>query len=185
MNAPCEKPRGSAAALFSLHLANQLPTVTTGRLILRAPRVTDFEAYAGIACLMRGKPLGGPMTREDAWLEFAQMTSPSLFQGHGLWTIGHRGEIAGFVVLGFEPGDAEPELGFVLTKAAEGQGIAFEAAQAALSHAFETLGWSTLVSYIDPVNTRSAALAAHLGALPDGTLNGAQVWRYTRERIAA
>ncbi|WP_299048268.1 GNAT family N-acetyltransferase [uncultured Tateyamaria sp.] len=185
MTFPCETPRTGAASLFAVALQGHLPILATDRLILRAPRVTDFDTYAGIACTDRGKHLGGPMTREDAWLDFSQMTSTWLLHGHGLWTIGHAGDIAGFVVLGFEPGDAEPELGYLLTTQSEGKGLAFEAAQAALSHAWDTLGWSTLVSYIDPANTRSIKLAQKLGALPDGEITDhtgtALVYRYRRE----
>jgi RimJ/RimL family protein N-acetyltransferase len=184
MSFNCEIPPSGAAARFALHLAGQLPTLTTERLILRAPRVTDFDAYAEIACSDRGAYLGGPMSREDAWLDFAQMTSTWLLQGHGLWTIGHAGRIAGFVMLGFEPGDAEPELGFMLTARAEGCGLAFEAACAAKEHAFETLGWDTLFSYIDPANARAETLAARLGGKSDGTRDGARIWRYRRERAA-
>ena len=181
MTFACETPRDGAAARFALSLQNQLPTLRTERLLLRAPRVTDFETYAQIACSDRGTHLGGPMTREDAWADFAQMTSTWLLHGHGIWTIGHAGSIAGFVLLGFEPGDQEPELGFVLTADAEGQGLATEAATAARAHAFGTLGWSTLVSYIDPANTRSRATARRLGAIMDGMQDGAEVWRYHRE----
>ena len=185
MTFPCETPRSGAASLFAIALQGHLPTLATDRLLLRAPRVSDFDTYAQIACTSRGAHLGGPMRREDAWLDFSQMTSTWLLHGHGLWTIGHAGDIAGFVVLGFEPGDQEPELGFMLTKQAEGRGIAFEAASAALSHAFDTLGWATLVSYIDPANSRSIALATRLGAQPDGTIteDGATtlIYRYTRE----
>lgn len=178
MTFACETPRNGTAALFALGLQQKLPTLTTDRLILRSPRVTDFDAYAEIACGPRGQFFGGPMSREDAWTDFAQMTSTWLLHGHGLWTIGHAGIIAGFTLLGFEPGDQEPELGFMLTAEAEGHGLAREAAQAALTHAFDTLGWDTLVSYIDPANHRAAALARRLGAAPDGRLDGAEVWRY-------
>lgn len=180
----CETPREGAAARFALQLAKQLPTCATERLILRAPRVTDFDAFAEIACSSRGTHFGGPMSREDAWLDFAQATATWLLHGHGLWTIGHAGQTAGFVLLGFEPGDAEPELGFLLRESAEGQGLAFEAAQAARAHAFETLGWSTLVSYITPGNDRAAALAQRLGGYRDGHLDGSDVWRYRPEAQA-
>lgn len=182
MSYPCERPPEGAAAHFALQLSRQLPTLTTERLLLRAPRVTDFDVYAAIACSARGQHLGGPMDRETAWLDFAQMTSTWLLQGHGLWTIGHAGEVAGFVVLGFEPGDAEPELGFMLRAPHEGQGVACEAACAARSHAFNTLGWRTLVSYIAPENTSAAALARRLGAHRDGRLDGSDVWRHTASR---
>ena len=185
MSFACETPRNGAASLFAIALQGHLPTLATDRLILRAPRVTDFETYAQIACSDRGTHLGGPMSREDAWLDFSQMTSTWLLHGHGLWTIGHAGDIAGFVVLGFEPGDLEPELGFMLTQQGEGMGVAFEAAQAALAHAFDTLGWRTLVSYIAPDNARSIKLAQRLGGLPDGTLSEdgetTLIYRYVRE----
>jgi RimJ/RimL family protein N-acetyltransferase len=121
------------------------------------------------------------MSREDAWLDFAQMTSTWLLQGHGLWTIGHAGQIAGFVVLGFEPGDAEPELGFMLTATAEGRGLAFEAASAAKRHAFDTLGWSRVVSYIEPSNDRARTLALRLGGVRGGHLDGSDIWHYRAE----
>ncbi|MBY5934564.1 GNAT family N-acetyltransferase [Tateyamaria omphalii] len=185
MTFPCETPRSGAASLFAIALQGHLPTLATDRLIMRAPRVTDFDTYAQIACTDRGQHLGGPMSREDAWLDFSQMTSTWLLHGHGLWTIGHAGDIAGFVVLGYEPGDQEPELGFMLTERAEGMGIAQEAAQAALTHAFDTLGWSTLVSYIDPANARSIKLAQRLGGLPDGEIaqdgETTLIYRYVRE----
>lgn len=187
MTFACETPRQGAAALFAIALQVQLPTLATNRLILRAPRVTDFDTFFAIAGSDRGKHLGGPMSREDAWADFSQMTATWLLHGHGVWTIGCGGEIAGFVLLGFEPGDREPELGFLLTESAEGKGIAYEAASAALTHAFDTLGWTTLVSYIDPANARSIALARRLGGLPDGEITDdgetTLVYRYVREGV--
>lgn len=187
MTFACETPRSGVAATFALALQGQLPTLATDRFILRAPRVTDFDTFYAIAGSDRGALLGGPMSREDAWADFSQMTATWLLHGHGVWTIGSYGDIAGFVLLGFEPGDQEPELGFLLTETAEGKGIAYEAACAALDHAFSTLGWSTLVSYIDPANARSIALACRLGGLPDGEINAdgstTLVYRYVREGV--
>lgn len=178
MSFSCETPRNGHAAAFALQLQDQLPLLVTERLLLRAPKVEDFEAFARIACTERGQSFGGPMSREDAWADFTQMTATWLLHGHGVWTIGRAGEIAGFVLLGFEPGDREPELGFLLLPHAEGDGIAFEAATAAQDHAFNSLGWTTLVSYIDPENTRAQRLATRLGAVLDGRVDDAQVWRY-------
>lgn len=184
MTFACETPRPGIPAQFALALQGQLPTLATDRLILRSPRVTDFDIYAEIACSDRGQHIGGPMSREAAWFDFSQTVSTWLLHGHGLWTIGHGPDIAGFVLLGFEPGDQEPELGFMLRESAEGQGIAFEAAQAALDYAFTDLGWTTLVSYIAPENARSIALARRLGALPDGEIDEdgeiTLVYRYHR-----
>jgi RimJ/RimL family protein N-acetyltransferase len=183
----CETPPTGAAASFALALQGQLPTIPTERLILRSPRVADFDAWAEIACSERGAHLGGPMTREDAWADFASMTAGWLLRGHGLWTIGGADGVLGFVLLGFEPGDEEPELGFMLRAAAEGRRIAFEAATAARAHAFETLGWSSIVSYICPANARAIALAERLGAVRDGKItekNGETVLIFRHHRAA-
>jgi len=57
----------------------------------------------------------------------------------------------------------------MMTEAGEGKGYAFEAAQMARDFAYAELGRDTLVSYIDPNNTRSIALATRLGAQRDDT----------------
>lgn len=185
MSFACETPRNGSAASFALALQGQLPVLVTDRLILRSPRVNDFDAYAGIACAERGRFFGGPMTREAAWADFASMTGGWLLHGHGLWTIGGADGVSGFVLLGFEPGDTEPELGFMLCASAEGRGIAFEAASAARDHAFDTLGWDSVVSYIDAGNASAIALALRMGAVPDGEITGtdgtaARVFRHLR-----
>ncbi len=62
----------------------------------------------------------------------------------------------------------EPEIGWtVWNPAAEGKGIAFEAAQAARGYAYDVLGWPTAVSYVAPDNMRSRVLAERLGAAID------------------
>lgn len=173
---------GMSAAAAAIGAA--VPVLATQRLILRAPRLADFATYAAITCSERGVGLGGPMTPEEAWDDFARMTATWLLRGHGAWTVEEGGETLGFVLVGCEPGDAEPELGFLFTAAAEGRGIAAEAARAARAHAFGALGLQRLASYIDPANPRARALAARLGARREGMLDGAEVWRHTPEEAA-
>lgn len=166
---------------FAALLQGHLPTLATERLILCAPRVDDFEFFADIACGPRGRYLGGPMSREAAWDDFARMTATWLLHGHGVWTIANAGGVQGFVLIGFEPGDREPELGILLTELAEGRGIAAEAMRAARAHAFEEYGWTSVVSYVDPENTRAIALMHRLGAHPDADApDGAQAFRHQR-----
>jgi RimJ/RimL family protein N-acetyltransferase len=62
----------------------------------------------------------------------------------------------------------EKELGWTIwTGEAEGKGLAHEGMLRLRRHAYEDLGWTTAVSYIDPANARSIALAERLGCVRD------------------
>ena len=169
MTARHELPTPGPAADLAAGVLRQLPVIRTERLLLRAPKLSDFPACAEIACTERGRFVGGPMSREDAWDEFAKMAAGWLLHGHGGFAIedARSGEVYGFVVLGLEPGDQEVELGYALTAAGEGKGIASEAAIATRDWAARELGLTGLVSYIDPENARSVALATAINAVRD------------------
>lgn len=163
---PCEAPSTRTAMAQAATLGAALPRLTTERLTLRAPTLADFDAFAAIACGPRGVGMGGPMTRHQAWYDFASMIGCWLLRGHGLWSVEESasGTHLGFVVIGFEPGDEHHELGFMFSQAAEGTGVASEAARAARDYAQSTLNVPVLDSYIFPGNQRSIALAKRLGA---------------------
>ena len=189
MRMGCETASTGVAASIAAQLSEQVPVLRTDRLVLRAPRVGDFDCLADIACTERGRGIGGPMTRADAWREFVQLSSGWMLHGHGGWTLedAQTGDVLGFVLIGFEPGDLEPELGFLLDAKAEGQSIAYEAGRCVLDFATDVLKWKTLVSYIDPANARSIALAERLGADLDGEIveddEVTLVYRYTLAEV--
>lgn len=167
---PHERPPAPGpAADLAARMRALVPVLGTGRLTLRAPEIADFPMVAAIACGPRAKGIGGPMSREDAWGEFAQMTMTWLLRGHGYWSVTETssGRLLGFTGIGFEPGDREPELGYAFAEAAEGQGFATEAVARARDWGFSEAGLSTFVSYIFACNTRSIALAERLGAVRD------------------
>ncbi len=170
-----ENPTPGPALAHAARIASAVPVLETARLRLRAPALADFPAFAEIAMGPRSDGIGGPMAREVAWAEFMQMTATWILRGHGWWTVAARaeGRVLGFVGLGFEPGDREPELGYMATEAGEGKGFIFEACRAAMEHARGALGLSTLVSYVDHANTRSARLAERLGAARDAAAEAA------------
>lgn len=167
MTHPWEQaPTGPSADLTD-RLAALLPLIETERLVLRAPRIGDFEAYAGI--YMSPRWFGhGTEDREEAWLDFCQMVAGWLLRGTGVLSVERRtdGELLGFIPLNHEFGDPDLELGWMLTEAAEGQGCATEAARAVRDFAGRQ-GLRDLVSYIAPDNARSAAVAERLGARRD------------------
>lgn len=159
------------AAAIAAQMQALVPVLETERMILRAPRIEDFDAFAQMLAPPRGKFYGDTQTREDAWGEFMQLNATWLLRGYGAWALTHRetGDVLGFVQIGAEPGDWEPELGWVVSHSAEGHGFATEAAIAIRSYAFHTLKLPSLVSYVDEDNTRSRRLAERLGAARDAT----------------
>ncbi len=147
-----------------------IPTLTTERLTLRAPRMDDFDAHAAFRTSDRARPVGGPDTREGAYDHFAGIAGQWVLRGYGRWLVADRATDAPLGIVGLHHPDnwSEPELAWSLYAAGEGRGIAMEAALAARAHAYDTLGWTTLISYIAPTNTRSMALAKRMGCTSDG-----------------
>ncbi len=168
------------------------PVLTTERLVLRAPVLADFEAFAGYQASERSRFTGGPLTRELAWRAFGHLAGHWVLRGWGPFVVELDGEALGSVGPFFPEGWPEPEIAWTLWRApAEGRGHAFEAAQAARDFAYRRLGWTTAISMIDPDNARSVALARRMGCTPDGTFTHERfglchIWRHPApERVAA
>ena len=146
-----------------------IPELETERLILRGPKPSDWDADADFRTSERAQYVGGPYSRMTAWRGFAARWGHWAIRGYGMFTVTARGSDEALGVVGplFPDSWHEPELGWVLYKAAEGKGIAFEAAQAVRHYAYGTLGWRTAISYVDAANMRSRALAERLGCTID------------------
>jgi RimJ/RimL family protein N-acetyltransferase len=173
------------AADFAAGLRDRLPRIETARCILRAPVLEDASAWLAIMVPDAEGHLGGPHDAAGAFTEFAATVGLWLLRGHGLWTVTDRaGRVLGFVLVGFEPGDEAPELGWLFLPEARGRGIAAEAAAAARAHALGAAGLPELVSYIAPTNAASRRLAERLGARREGLIAdpqsgaAAEVWRH-------
>ena len=151
-----------------------IPTLSTARLVLRAPRLDDFEHWAAFFASDRSSMERGPLKRVDAWHVWAADVALWQLRGYGAFGVDERasgaylGEVGIYQPEGF-PG---PELGWFLVPSAEGRGYATEAAQAVMDWARETLGWTRLTSIIDPANARSIAVGLRLGGVIDPTLPG-------------
>ena len=178
-------PLPGPAADFAAALRGALPVLETPRTVLRAPRLEDAPDWCAILAADTEGHVGGPCDADDAFTEFAATVGLWLLRGHGLWTVtDHAGAVLGFVLIGFEPGDHEPELGYLFCDRARGLGLAAEAATAARAHALGPMGLPSLVSYIAPGNTPSRALARRLGARLEGVATWdpdpepAEIWRH-------
>jgi RimJ/RimL family protein N-acetyltransferase len=163
-----------------------IPVIETERLRLRAPKAADFDACAEFLASPRAQYVGGPLSRVQAWRSFGHLTGHWLLRGYSMFVMADKTSDAPLGMCGpWNPeGWPEPEIGWSLwSAAAEGKGFAREAAQAARSYAYETLGWQTAISLIDPANLRSQALAQRMGCSRDGsfsheTFGDSQIWRH-------
>jgi RimJ/RimL family protein N-acetyltransferase len=151
-----------------------IPTLTTPRLILRAPRLDDFEHWAVFFASPRSVHEGGPRDRLAAWRTWAADVALWQLKGYGPFGLDDRATGAYVGEVGIYHGDdfPEPELGWFIVPAAEGKGYAAEAARAIKDWAHRTFGWARLVSIIDPANDRSIATALRIGGTIDPALPG-------------
>ena len=146
-----------------------IPTLTTARLILRPPAFADFPDYAALMASPRSIHMGGPFDTFAAWGLFCHDTALWHLFGHGALMIDlvETGACVGQVGINHGPLFPEKELGWLLYAGQEGKGYAFEAAAALRDWAFTVGGLTTLVSYVDPANVRSIAVAERLGGVLD------------------
>lgn len=172
------------------------PQVETERLILRLPRIEDFDGYAELfGDEEAARYIGGRMPRAVAWRKFLQQPGAWMIQGFGMFSVVEKstglwlGQMGPWRPEGW-PGN---EIGYAFHPRAWGQGHATEAAVAAIDWAFDHLGWDDVIHCIDPANAPSQKLAARLGSrnLRPGRLpapfeaHPVDIWGQTREQWLA
>ena len=150
-----------------------IPVIETERLRLREWRAADFEPYAalyGDAQTMRH--IGGACERDLAWTHLTATIGHWALRGYGLWALEFKTDpgLIGWAGLWNPEGWPEPEIGWTLTPAARGKGLATEAALRARAWAYEDMGWTTAVSLIAMPNQASIAVAERLGARMERTM---------------
>ena len=152
----------------------QLPTLPTERLVLRAVTENDASALFAIFsddAVMRywSRP---PMTSiEDARALVTEIEahwrSRTLFQ----WGVTERmgGSLIGTcTIYGWNRTHARAELGYALRKDRWGRGLATEAVRAVLDFAFGPMGLHRVGADTDPRNEASARLLERLGFQREG-----------------
>lgn len=101
------------------------------------------------------------------------------FYEFGMWIIEdkHSGRILGRAGLDMVEGKETPQLGFVVRKDSQKQGIATEVCQAILKYAKDTLGLKHLEATCDERNAASVSLLKKLGFKQAGVALGTMTWR--------
>ena len=152
-----------------------IPTLSTERLTLRAPLRADFEHWAAFFETDRSVHEGGPLNRRDAWRFWSSGVALWVTDGYGPFSVDERetGAYLGEVGIYQPEGFPEAELGWFVVPAAEGRGIAAEAARAVMTWARDALGMDRLINIIEPANARSIALGQRLGGVIDPAAQGA------------
>ena len=155
------------------------PTLRSDVVTLRPHRIEDMEAFWTFFQSDRAAYVDGPSSRTQLWYGFASEVGSWTLVGQGGWAVETPdGRLAGQVAVTQPPHFPERELGWILFDGFEGRGLAFAGASLARDWAFANDPDAPLVSYIDPENTRSIALAERLGAVQD-----AQAARYDPQDV--
>ncbi len=158
-----------SASPFALPPAPATLEVTRDRVRLRPFEESDLEAmaaYRGDAEVCRFLPFE-PQTPDDIRGRIGHLFGGTTLEGERggvVLVIETDGAVIGDLVLfHLDPEAGSAEIGWVLSPAASGRGLATEAVRALIDTAFDVYGLRRLVAQIDADNVRSAALAERLG----------------------
>lgn len=140
----------------------------TGRLILDRWRADDWLLFRPIATdpeVLRYITGGVPWSDDDIQAFVERQTKLYCERGFCRWKLLEKssGELIGFCGAAFWRDWPEPEIGWWLARRCWGQGLASEAAEAALDDAFERVGLERLVSIAMPENRASTRIMEKLG----------------------
>ena len=154
------------------------PSVETERLLLRPWRpAEDLDALAAVnadTAVMRWVTPNRPLRRDETADFLDRAVRHWDEHGFGLWAVVPRDEadagcigFAGLAIPSFLP-EILPavEVGWRLSPAWWGRGLATEAARASVGFGFERLGLRSVVAIVDAGNERSLRVAAKLGMRP-------------------
>jgi RimJ/RimL family protein N-acetyltransferase len=152
----------------------EIPTLRTERLVLRAFRAGDLDAWAAMEADPEVRRYRGnnPRTLTEAWGAMETSLGQWALRGYGLFALEHAadGHFVGFAGV-LHPADwPEAELSYSLAQEYWGRGLAAEAARVARDWAFARPGFARLASFILPENVRSIRVAEKLGAVREGTV---------------
>lgn len=140
------------------------PVLHTERLLLRAPDGRDQDAYFEFAATDRARFIGGPMDDAAAKVAWGQEVAHWAMHGFGRFAVVPKDEDVAVGLIGPQHpmGWPEGEMNWFMFGTGEGKGYATEAGHVVRLWTYETLKWETMVSYMEPHNTRSIALAERL-----------------------
>ncbi len=144
-------------------------SVQTDRLLLRPYTPEDLHAWhARIFAdpeVMRYLPGGQPVPREQLDGAYERGVKHWETHGYGVWVVcdRHTGELIGHCGLRYLEEIAETEVLYALGRDHWGQGLATEAAAAALVFGFTRAGLERIIALAVPENIASRKVMEHVG----------------------
>lgn len=148
---------------------DSLPTLETGRLILRPFRIEDVREWFLLNQdpeITRYTGDGGVVSEQEMERRIREHVLGDYKKyGFGRWVVIHKEDncIIGFTGLKFLPDMDVVDLGYRFARKYWRQGIATEASHAALEFGFKELELQTIVGYIMPANIGSQKVLEKLG----------------------
>ena len=169
-----------------------IPTLSTARLTLRPLAEADAPALLellGTGDVLRYFPNPAPPDRARVDRIISHHLGMWAERGLGWWALElcSRPGLIGCAGLEYLPETGETEVAYLLGRDYWGQGLATEAARAALNYAFDTLGLQTIIGLVHPENLASSHVLEKLGLTFVDRSNyfGMELNRYRIARLAA
>jgi RimJ/RimL family protein N-acetyltransferase len=160
--------------------------IETERLILRPVRPGDIDDLLAMHEDPRVREFFGEYDRAKVtdWVVSGEAEWAERGTGKVVVLDRESGAFLGRTGLRYWPQFDETEVGWVLTAAARGRGIATEAARACVDWGFRDLDVPYLTAMIHPTNAGSIAVAERLGMAPlrEDVLHGEEIVVYAVSR---
>jgi RimJ/RimL family protein N-acetyltransferase len=142
-------------------------SLETPRLLLRPPRLEDFDSWAQFMDdEIASRFVGGRQPRATAWRAFMTMCGCWHMTGIAMFSVFEKstGQWVGRLGPWSPEGWPAPEIGWGILRAHWGKGYASEGAAAAMDYAFDVLGWDDVIHCIHVDNAASQGVAKKLGS---------------------
>jgi RimJ/RimL family protein N-acetyltransferase len=168
----------------------------TERLILRPPRLEDFNAWAKfLEDEEAARYIGGVQPRATAWRTFMCMCGCWHMTGIAMFSVIEKatGKWVGRLGPWYPEGWPQEEVGWGIAREHWGKGYATEGAAATMDYAFDVLGWTEVIHCIEENNAASQGVAKRLGSRNQGRVKMpapyehfvVDAWGQTREEWRA
>lgn len=150
------------------------PVLTTARLTLRQPELTDTAAFFALRsdpALMRFIPRPLAQTPADAAAVIQLMLDGQARAERLNWAMTRTGSTDLLGVIGYVniyPNDHRAEIGYLLRADCHGQGLMAEALEATVAYGFKAMHLHSIEAIIDPTNEPSRKLVDHHGFVQEG-----------------